>query len=163
MRLSNDLLQLAHSLTLQDPGKPKQVSLRRALSTAYYALFHMLIENAIDNWKGQAESRLGLARGFEHAGMKAASKEFNRSNWRGYDGNNVAIPSELRYVAKTFVDLQQERHRADYNRAARFNRTDARALVFQVEKAFREWEQIRTTPEANYYLVALVTGNRRRD
>ena len=27
-------------------GKPKQASLRRALSTAYYALFHLLVDEA---------------------------------------------------------------------------------------------------------------------
>ena len=33
-----------------EPRNPKQASLRRALSTAYYALFHLLISEAVANW-----------------------------------------------------------------------------------------------------------------
>jgi hypothetical protein len=39
----DDLLQQALELVHSKQRKPKQASLRRAVSTAYYALFHLLI------------------------------------------------------------------------------------------------------------------------
>jgi uncharacterized protein (UPF0332 family) len=36
-----DLLQQAYDLASKEETDPKQASLRRAVSTAYYALFHL--------------------------------------------------------------------------------------------------------------------------
>jgi hypothetical protein len=46
MSLHADLLAQARRLVSQDPRRPRQASLRRAISTAYYALFHLLISEA---------------------------------------------------------------------------------------------------------------------
>lgn len=163
MGLSNDLLDLADHLSRREPRKPKQASLRRAVSTAYYALFHLLIEDATSRWSGHKHSRLGFARAFEHANMDRASRAFQKPSWRGFDGSNVVIPADLRAVARAFVRLQEERHRADYNYAARFSRTDVQAWVSQVQDAFRQWAAVRKSPVADHYLMALLTGNRKRD
>jgi hypothetical protein len=48
----DDLIE--HAIFLSDvnsPGDPKQVHLRRAISAAYYALFHLLTTEAAQNWK----------------------------------------------------------------------------------------------------------------
>jgi hypothetical protein len=42
MSLHADLLEQAGNLARLDPTRPKQVNLRRAVSSAYYALFHLL-------------------------------------------------------------------------------------------------------------------------
>jgi len=39
MNLAEDLLEQANHLARRERGKPKQASLRRAVSTAYYACF----------------------------------------------------------------------------------------------------------------------------
>jgi hypothetical protein len=163
MGLSQDLLDLADHLSRKEPRKPRQASLRRAVSTAYYALFHLLIEDAIKRWSGHKNSRIGLARAFEHANMDKVSKAFQKSSWQGFDGSNVLIPQDLQKVARAFINLQAERHRADYNYATRFNRTDVQEKVSQVRDAFEQWARVRKDPAADYYLVALLTGNRRRD
>jgi hypothetical protein len=46
MSLHGDLLQQAEHLARLEPRRPRQASLRRAISTAYYALFHLLIHEA---------------------------------------------------------------------------------------------------------------------
>jgi len=163
MGLSQDLLDLADHLSRRERRKPRQASLRRAVSTAYYALFHLLVEDATKHWIGQKNSRLGLARAFEHSNMDRVSKAFQKSNWKGFDGKDVVIPQDLQDVAHAFTDLQAERHRADYNYAARFTRIDVQATVSQVRDAFEQWATVRKDPAADYYLVALLTGNRRRD
>ncbi len=95
--------------------------------------------------------------------MQRASRAFQKSSWEGFDGNNVLVSQDLRKVALTFTILQAERHRADYNYAARFTRIDVQATVSQAQDAFEQWATVRKDFAADYYLVALLTGNRRRD
>jgi uncharacterized protein (UPF0332 family) len=45
------LLEQAKHLANREKKRPRQASLRRAVSTAYYALFHLLIYEATLNWK----------------------------------------------------------------------------------------------------------------
>jgi uncharacterized protein (UPF0332 family) len=65
MAFPDDLLEQAQHLAQREPKVPKQASLRRAVSTAYYAPFHLLITETTKNWK-RAEERFTLARMFEH-------------------------------------------------------------------------------------------------
>ena len=47
MAYADDLLDLAVRLANLEPANPRQACLRRAASTAYYALFHLLISEAM--------------------------------------------------------------------------------------------------------------------
>jgi len=50
MHYHNDLIQHAIFLSeLELPKDPKQVDLRRAVSAAYYAVFHLLTTEAAQN------------------------------------------------------------------------------------------------------------------
>ena len=73
--LAEDLLEQARHLANRERRRPKQASLRRSLSTTYYSLFHLFVQSAITNWRGEAQ-RIDLARGFEHRTMRRASKRF---------------------------------------------------------------------------------------
>src|ERR1035438_5650076 len=64
MAFAEDLLEQAYHLARRERTKPRQASLRRAISTAYYALFHLLIREATGNWKRDVQ-RARLARTFE--------------------------------------------------------------------------------------------------
>ena len=44
--MHKDLLDQAVSLAKLDAKKPKQANLRRAVSSTYYALFHLLVDEA---------------------------------------------------------------------------------------------------------------------
>jgi hypothetical protein len=44
---ASDLLEQATALCAADPRRPKQANLRRAVSSAYYAVFHELTESAV--------------------------------------------------------------------------------------------------------------------
>jgi hypothetical protein len=41
-----DLLEQAVRLAMLDVRRPKQANLRRAVSSAYYAVFHLLVDEA---------------------------------------------------------------------------------------------------------------------
>ena len=63
MSLPYELLELAKHLASIDNATYRQASLRRAASTAYYALFHLLVSETTLNWK-PVETRAALGRLF---------------------------------------------------------------------------------------------------
>ena len=66
MSLHHDLLEQAKHLTGRERGRPKQASLRRAVSTAYYALFHLLVDEATRCWSSDPKLRRLVGRAFSH-------------------------------------------------------------------------------------------------
>jgi hypothetical protein len=50
-RSADDSLKDAHHLAARGGNNPTQSTLRRAVSTAYYALFHLLITDFTSNWR----------------------------------------------------------------------------------------------------------------
>ena len=46
MGLHPELLKQARFLARREPRKPVQASLRRSVSASYYALFHLLVDEA---------------------------------------------------------------------------------------------------------------------
>lgn len=82
MGYPHDLLAAAHSFRAVE--SETQATLRRSLSTAYYALFHLLIEDACTLWIEPAH-RSRLSRQFDHRRMKDASALRARSCEEGTD------------------------------------------------------------------------------
>src|ERR1700678_2810607 len=111
MPFADDLLEQAYHLVNRESGKPKQASFRRAVSTAYYALFHLLIDEALSNW-GIARQRSILARTFDHGKMRSVCEEQIKSL---YSAGQPAAGLRLKSVAHAFVEIQQQRHTADYD------------------------------------------------
>jgi uncharacterized protein (UPF0332 family) len=156
MAFADDLLEQAQHLAHREKKRPKQASLRRAISTAYYALFHLLVSEAISNWKVPGQ-RADLARAFEHGRMKEASK---RIAGRSFPGSGPSAVSALRNVAKIFERLQQSRHKADYDNSTQWTRTSAVAEIDVVGEAFSDWQTIRHEPIAQDYLLSLLVKDR---
>jgi uncharacterized protein (UPF0332 family) len=156
MALAEDLLEQAKHLVNREPRRPRQASLRRAVSTAYYSVFHLLITAAISNWKG-IEQRSALARGFEHQIMKQASKKTSRMPLRR---EHRVVGDRLKLIAATFVELQQARHAADYDYSARLDKTEVLKRIDTARAAFESWKLIRKEKLAQDYLVALLVRER---
>src|ERR1700726_118649 len=113
MAYHDDLIKHAIFLSeLNLPDDPKQVDLRRAVSAAYYALFHLLTTEAAQNWKHQSQ-RNRFARMFDHGRMKTCSSKVS-SRPLPSDPAEIPIATDLKRVADSFVALQQARHTADY-------------------------------------------------
>src|SRR5712671_2847836 len=106
MGIAQDLSQQADHLASYEGANPSQASLRRAVPTAYYALFHLLIEDAALRWSGSSEARTGMARAFQHGPMKTTSLQFRQQTWKDWHGNKKAIPFAIQKIARLFVDLQ---------------------------------------------------------
>jgi uncharacterized protein (UPF0332 family) len=155
----DDLLAQALGLVHREPKNPKQASLRRAVSTAYYALFHLLISEAVANWN-RVPLRAALERAFDHGVMKAAANRIQDARRFPFTGEDPRIVASLRAVAKTFAELQEKRHIADYDNATFWTRTEALAWVKSAEQAFATWKSIRREEIAQAFLVALIVKKR---
>lgn len=161
MGIAQDLLQQANHLATYEGRDPTQASLRRAVSTAYYALFHLLLEDAAQRWQGSPEARRGLERGFDHGPMKTISPQFRGTTWPDWVGTSRQVPPAVRSVASAFVDLQEERHTADYDNHEQWSLTEVQATLNTAETAFQDWQSIRTDPMAGNYLLAMLLRKQR--
>jgi uncharacterized protein (UPF0332 family) len=161
MGIVEDLLRQADHLATYEGSNPSQASLRRAVSTAYYALFHLLVEAAALRWNGSREAQTGMQRGFQHGAMKSSSIQFQKQTWHDWHGNQQPIPSAIRKVASAFVDLQQERHAADYDNHEQWTMLDVQKILGTARSAFQDWDSICTDPMAGNYLLAMLISKQR--
>ena len=153
MAYHDDLL--AQALQLVDATPSSQLTLRRAVSAAYYAVFHYLIAEATSNWSN-APLRTALARAHDHGIMKAASNRILNTKDFPFAGEDPAVVTKLRFVARTFSQLQEDRHFADYNLIKDLDPNAALAQVRSAMKIFNTWPAIRSEQIAQAYLVSLL-------
>jgi len=155
MAFAEDLLKQAFLLLNKESKNPTQASLRRSVSTAYYALFHLLIQEASANWS-RVDTRDYLARAFEHKTMRQACTWAENATYAPTISPQVV--ARLRSVARAFRDLQLQRHLADYSNATKWDRIKASAKVNQAKTAFNDWKSIRNEFVAQRYLVSLLSN-----
>jgi hypothetical protein len=161
--MHNDLLHQAHQLATLDPRRPRQANLRRAVSAAYYALFHFLVEqscrNAIGGQHERAPYRHVLGRAFGHATMRDACKSFAGGTLKDTVKKGLprtfSIPSQVSDIARNFVELQDVRHLADYDLTEKFIREDVLTLVQLAETAIGEFSAAPDSNEKTFFLACL--------
>ena len=68
---------------------------------------------------------------------------------------------EVAPVAGAFVDLQEERHTADYDNHEQWSATDVEETLNITRSAFQNWQSIRTDPMAGNYLLAMLLSKQR--
>ena len=157
MAYHDDLLRQAFELIHN--GRGNQADLRRAVSGAYYAVFHMLISETTAHWS-LASSRDALSRMFDHKVMKNASEKISDSKKLPFIGEDLQVVQGLRTVAQALVHLQEKRHIADYDNSQVWRQTEALHEVQTSEDAFRTWQSIRHEKIAQDYLVSLLIRTR---
>ncbi|MGO9258941.1 MAG: hypothetical protein ACLQU1_21860 [Bryobacteraceae bacterium] len=169
MAYADELLRLAEDIAnLQpQPSDPRhQASLRRAVSTAYYGLFHLLISEATANW-GRPELRGALARAFDHGPMRqAADKKVSELSTYFKDkppeGPERTVAYHLYNVAEVFAQAQYHRNEADYNTARQWELEEVQLHIDGIEDAFKSWRTICEEPVAQAYLVSMLPSKERR-
>jgi uncharacterized protein (UPF0332 family) len=146
MSLADDLLELARKMVKYEKKDVLEARLRRAVSTAYYALFHLLLEKGSAKLVGHAGLRQLVSRAYLHGDMYKAAKTFvagigglPKHVIAPFGGMVPPVPPEIIRVATAFVALQEARHEADYDLAKLIARDDARRLVSQADQAFTDW------------------------
>ena len=153
MAYHDDLLIQALQLVHVSP--PSQLTLRRAVSAAYYAVFHFLISEATSNWSN-ASLRTALGRAYDHGIMKTASNRILNMKDFPFTGEDPTVVSQLRFVARTFSQPQEDRQFADYNLTRDLDPVEALTQVKSAEEIFNTWPSIRGEQIAQSYLVSLL-------
>ena len=109
MGLATDLLEQAEHLSKREPRRPRQASLRRAISSAYYALFHLLVEEASSGVVAGDATRRGLrplvGRTYDHGEMRKVCSVWASGGTLPLavrDYITFPVPADLRLVAGTF-------------------------------------------------------------
>lgn len=160
--MHEDLLEQAKDLLSVDPRKPKQANLRRAVSAAYYALFHYLVDKSARQILGTAHEKLPyrnvLARAYSHSDLKRACKAFSGGTLTSSISKSLPdfkVPAEVKALAQALVDLQDQRHTADYDLSATFSRSTCSPLVKQVDAAITGFERMSNTNEKAFFLACL--------
>ena len=132
-----DLIRAAEASLAKATGKPSEACLRRATSTAYYAVFHCLARTAADLFiGGAAASRSNPAwvqtyRALEHG---HALKQCEHKE------TMEKFPVELQDFAFTFRTLQVKRHEADYNPLAKFTKLAVRLDIVLANQAIEAFQ-----------------------
>lgn len=117
-------------------SQPTEEALRRAISTAYYAMFHALATSNADCIVGTPHDPLSrhawdrVYRGLEHGIARVQLRE----------GRRLFSPDTGRF-ADTFVRLQEVRQRADYDQAQTFDVVLANTWIDRAEEAIRGFMQ----------------------
>lgn len=165
MAYPEDLLEQARHLAQRERRRPKQASLRRAVSSAYYALFHLLIAETVKNWK-RTDERFILARMFEHSAMGNVCRK-KRDELKSHFSTNAppgpghAPKRHLLTIAETFVHMLPHRHTAGYDGAKVWSRVEVGERIDAVPEAFASWNAIKDQPDAQAFLVSLLLKDRR--
>ena len=130
-------------------GRPRQAMLKRAISTAYYAMFHALCHSNANLVAGQQmdpptrEAWTRAYRGLDHRPAR------NRlAGARTFQG-----PSVQQFV-KAFALLQEQRQNADYDPHSRYLRDQVVTLIDLAESATEGL--MATTPIVRRPLAAMV-------
>jgi uncharacterized protein (UPF0332 family) len=129
----------AERLIAAVPGAPRQVDLRRAISAAYYGIFHALIAAASDLIVDAANRQsplYGLVyRSIEHRALRMLCEDIGKSQLPAKYSPYVPVAgfgSDIVAVSEALVDLQKRRHAADYDPTIRIRKSDA---AFAVDRA----------------------------
>lgn len=113
-------------------GRPRQVDLRRAVSTAYYGMFHALCGSNADTLVGAAPPMQGTNpwvhayRALEHGLAKERLGQYQ---------SNSNMPADIRSFARVFGNLQEQRHDADYDPRKVLTRREVARLIDRAEVA----------------------------
>ncbi len=111
---SEDLIEQARHLANKERGRPKDASLRRAVSTAYYALFHEICRTTANALARNAATWESYALAYRAVDHQAARKLFERARNTGSPEFRM-LGARLGEIGADFIRLQEERHRADYD------------------------------------------------
>lgn len=165
--MHRDLFHQAETLARLDALRPKQANLRRAVSSAYYAVFHFLVGEAcraqIGSQHAQSAYRSVLGRAFTHTVMKQACASFGggtlrKSVTRGLPvdaAGNYVIPQAIQKLAATFAELQEKRHVADYDLSERFNRRDVLLLIEEAKQHVESFSTLDQSDDRRFFLACL--------
>jgi len=145
--LADELLEDAHFLADKGITDQRQTLMRRSISTAYYAAFHLFIDDFVEHWEFP-DQRARLGRMFGHGKMCTGFTPKDKKNL-------TTVEQALQDVITAFSQLQKDRERADYDSGWRLVDTDVRNAIRLAEDVFANWRRIKDEDIARHHLLSM--------
>ena len=143
MNNPDDLLRIALYLASGETGsglgRPRQTELCRAVSTAYYALFHTLARCCADMLVGVspvARSQQAWRQTYRALEHGPAKNRCSRQNMLS------KFPPEIEDFGQRFITMQRERHAADYDPQAVFSRDRVIQLIEETARTIARFNGV---------------------
>ena len=155
---AKELLDLADVLAGRSAGRgrPKTIHLRRAISTAYYALFHEIVrqgaEMLVPGTSPQNKSRRNAAtRWIGHSDLRKLADDMGKETGplRSVVG---AVHKDLKHLTSTFAHLQEQRERADYAHDFEIDKPGALAVVDRAKDAMKRARNLRQEGDPSHLM-----------
>lgn len=159
----SDLLSVARLLSAAGIPPPSDAQLRRAVSTAYYALFHKVLRAAANRFIGSNKEKSAgytlIYRSFDHRHMKTVCEALDvpilKDSLKRHLGRN-AVSQDMRNFASNFSVLQEARHLADYDPMSVLLPVDVSSLVDAADFAMEAFDQVAADEQADVLALMLV-------
>ena len=128
--------------SMQSGGLVRQANRRRAISTAYYAVFHFLLTAVADEFVGKQKRRSALYalvyRSIDHNDLKSICEVVGRNQipekYKKYAPSNGFGPNITEF-ATLALELREKRHSADYDPSHWVKIADARKAISAARSA----------------------------
>lgn len=131
--MDDRLIQVAQELSKRTGYRPREAFMRRAVSTAYYAMFHALAQLCADELIGGKHARTvawnRVYRALDHKLAKAMLQSKEATN----------LSPAIAAFGRAFAVLQERRHQADYDPMPfRYYFNETAALIELAHSAIRD-------------------------
>ena len=148
---------------IESEGMQTEAARRRAISTAYYGLFHTFAEagaRIIVGASGPLQTQ--ISRGFNHSTLRSVCERIWRQKLDPpWDRLFLApISRELKLLASTTIELQGARTIADYDLSESISEQYTFERVRSARMAASTFASIHETEEARTFLVAVLFSER---
>lgn len=130
-----DLIKTARHLLQEGNSRPRQANLHRAISTAYYAMFHALALNCANLLVGSdrtAPAWRQVYKALSHGFVKKACQSKSMDKF----------PQEIQDFANMFCLMQVKRHEADYDPKAKAAKSSVAIDIDAVEAAINDFSTV---------------------
>ena len=153
----HDLIRIARRLASGAiggrQGRPRRAELRRAVSAAYYAMFHALPLSCANLLAGSTRANRSqpawrqVYRALEHSHAK------NQCNSPSVMSR---FPAEIRNFGQLFILMQVRRHSADYDPDARFSRFEVTRLIEETDRTITGFKRAPRADQRAFALYVLL-------
>lgn len=155
---SDDLIRTARMLARSIDGELRQSDLRRSVSTSYYAVFHALAKECADlvvGGRGSERAERAWAQVYRSLNHRSTREQCRRVPDMGF-------PDEIVSFASSFVELQEQRHSADYDPAYSVTQNEAELRVYQAQFALLDLKRTPIKHRRAFCAWAAFPGRRTR-
>lgn len=167
------LLEAADRLAPAEPGRgrPAYTAHRRAVSTAYYAVFHALTDRVVkavfneadqsfqyrvQRWIGHGNIRTVALWVSQLQGASAGSPPPHIAALLSPSGSEAHVDDDTLAIADGFLELNEKREQADYDHDAIFTRPDTLGHIALARDVVTTIVRTQTDPAKRFFgLIAM--------